>query len=232
MSARSSPVQLWLQERAGPSELRPPRRPQDRAKQGTPPNSVSKGKAKISSSRGEARVCHLTVRVWGWVYMGGVAFARIAHVRPGLHSGARLWNRGKRCRMGLRQVARISRDYALRQGRENSSKARAPRNPKAQGDLRLWVRATTRLLELCTPGAFSGSHRVEPPEPKRGDQVRSPRASSQTVPSGLRPYSSFPDHSHACTSPRSSRLQDLERRRPPSDQRRTCALELGTQLAA
>ena len=29
-------------------------------------------------------------------------------------------------------------------------------------------------------------------EPKRGDQVWSPRASSQTVPSGLRPSSSFP----------------------------------------
>lgn len=67
------------------------------------------------------------VRVWGWVYMGWVS-RDDAHV-PGLHSGARLWNRGKRCLRPKAEPKIAPRTHAPTG--KVLLKARAPRNPKA-----------------------------------------------------------------------------------------------------
>lgn len=61
----------------------------------------------------------------------------------------------------------------------------------------------------CTPGAFSGSHRVEPPSLNAEIRCGVPEPPHRLFPQGCDPTAPSLDHSHACTSPRSSRLQDL-----------------------
>lgn len=192
VSARSSPSSFGCKNGPVRWSSGPPRRPQDRAKQGTPPNSVSKGEAKISSSRGAARVCYLTVPVWGWVdrWVGGCSHARSHAV------GTSLWRPAVEPRKGMSYGPKAGRTH-LQGLRPQTVKGKILRRPEPRALLRLkeafdcrcapppgyWNLHSRGLLVFPSRGAA---------EPKRGDQVRSPRASSQTVPSGLLPSSSFP----------------------------------------
>lgn len=192
MSARSSPSSFGCKNGPVLRSSGPPRRPQERAKQGTPPNSVSKGEAKISFSRGAARVCHLTVPVWGWVdrWVGGCSHAR-------LHAaGTSLWRRAVEPRKGMSCGPKAGRTH-LQGLRPQIVKGKILRGPEPRALLRLkeafdcgcapppgyWNLHSRGLLGFPWCGAT---------KPKRGDQVRSPRASSKTVASGLRPSNSFP----------------------------------------
>lgn len=61
----------------------------------------------------------------------------------------------------------------------------------------------------CTPGAFSGSCGVAPPSLKAEIKCGAPELPHRLFPQGCDPPAPSLDHSHACTSPRSSRLQNL-----------------------
>lgn len=211
VSSRSSPSSFGCKNGPVRWSSGPPQRPQDRAKQGTPPNSVSKGEAKIGSSRGAARVCYLTVPVWRWVdrWVDGCSHAR-SHA-----AGTSPWRPAVEPRKGMSYGPKAGRTHlqGLRPQTvkgKNSSKARTPRTPQAQGGLRLWVRATgDQATGTCTPGAFSCSRRVAPPSLNAEITCRVPESPHRLFPQGCYPPAPSLDHLHACTSPRSSRLQDL-----------------------
>ena len=209
VSARSSPSSFGCKNGPVRWSSGPPRRPQDRAKQGTPPNSVSKGEAKISSSRGEARVCYLTVPVWGWVdrWVGGCSHARSHAV------GTSLWRPAVEPRKGMSYGPKAGRTH-LQGLRPQTVKGKILRRPEPRALLSSRRPSTVgarhhQATGTCTPGAFSCSHRVAPPSLNAEIRCGVPEPPHRLFPQGCYPPAPSLDHSHACTYPRSSRLQDL-----------------------